>query len=56
MTQLPFTNARVFDGHSADCAEGMNVPVADGLILECSSQPIAASIILFSMKRIDFPQ
>lgn len=42
MTQLLFRNARVFDGHSADCAEGMNVLVADGLIRECSSQPIDA--------------
>lgn len=42
MTQLLFRNARVFDGHSADCAEGMNVLVADGLIRECSGKPIAA--------------
>jgi imidazolonepropionase-like amidohydrolase len=42
MTQLLFRNARVFDGHNADCAEGMNVLVADGLIRECSSQAISA--------------
>ncbi len=40
--QLLFTNARVFDGASADCAEGMSVRVADGLIREVSAQPIAA--------------
>ena len=42
MTPLLFTNARVFDGHSADCPGGMNVLVADGLIRECSSAAIAA--------------
>jgi imidazolonepropionase-like amidohydrolase len=40
--QLLFTNARIFDGSSADCAEGMFVRVADGLIQEISAQPIAA--------------
>lgn len=30
------TNARIFDGRSADCAEGMNVVVADGVIQEIS--------------------
>jgi imidazolonepropionase-like amidohydrolase len=40
--QLLFTNARIFDGSSADCAEGMSVRVADGLIREVSAQPIAA--------------
>ncbi len=42
MTPLLFTNARIFDGHSADCADGMNLLVADGLIQEVSAQPIAA--------------
>src|SRR5438132_11213539 len=42
MTQLLFTNARVFDGHEADCPEGMSVLVADGLIREVSEKPIAA--------------
>jgi imidazolonepropionase-like amidohydrolase len=42
MSQLLFTNARVFDGVNADCAEGMNVHVADGLIADVSSQPIKA--------------
>ena len=41
--QLLFRNARIFDGASADCAEGMSVRVADGLIQEISAQPIAAS-------------
>ncbi|MCU0937869.1 MAG: amidohydrolase family protein [Burkholderiaceae bacterium] len=40
--QLLFTNARIFDGNSADCAEGMCVRVADGLIQEISAAPIAA--------------
>jgi imidazolonepropionase-like amidohydrolase len=42
MASLLFTNARVFDGESADCAEGMNVLVADGVIQEVSSQPLKA--------------
>jgi imidazolonepropionase-like amidohydrolase len=42
MSGLLFTNARVFDGASADCAEGMNVLVADGLIQEISSKRPAA--------------
>ena len=42
MSQLLITHARVFDGSSADCPEGMNVVVADGLIQEVSAQPIAA--------------
>ena len=40
MQQLLFTNARVFDGHSEDCPEGMNVLVADGVIQEISASPI----------------
>ena len=31
-TALLFKNARVFDGHAADCAEGMSVLVEGGLI------------------------
>ncbi len=42
MTQLLFTNARVFDGHEAECAEGMQVLVADGRIAEVSDRPITA--------------
>jgi imidazolonepropionase-like amidohydrolase len=42
MADLVFTNARVFDGSSEDCAEGVNVRVADGAIVEVSSQPIRA--------------
>jgi imidazolonepropionase-like amidohydrolase len=41
MTPLLFKNARIFDGASAECAQGMNVGVADGLIQEVSAQPIA---------------
>jgi imidazolonepropionase-like amidohydrolase len=42
MPQLLFRNARIFDGTSAECAEGMSVLVADGLIREISAQPLAA--------------
>lgn len=42
MQALLFTNARVFDGHSGDCADGMNVLVADRLIREVSAQPLSA--------------
>jgi imidazolonepropionase-like amidohydrolase len=42
MTPLLFTHARVFDGRSAECAEGMSVLVADGRIREVSDRPIAA--------------
>jgi imidazolonepropionase-like amidohydrolase len=40
MTPLIFRNARIFDGTSADCAEGMYLRVGDGLIQEVSSKPI----------------
>ena len=42
MNDLLFTNARIFDGTRADCAEGQFVRVADGLIQELSSTPLAA--------------
>jgi len=42
MAQLLFKNARIFDGTSADCAEGMNLLVADGRVQEVSGRPIAA--------------
>ena len=42
MTPLLLRNARIFDGHSADCPEGMSVLVADGLIQEISPKPIKA--------------
>ncbi len=42
MTTLLFKNARIFDGTNAECAEGMNVLVADGLIQEVSARPITA--------------
>ena len=42
MSSLLFQNARIFDGHSADCAEGMSVLVEGGVIREISSKPIAA--------------
>ncbi len=43
MTPILFTRARVFDGTSADCAEGMNLLVADGVIQEVSAAAIRAS-------------
>jgi imidazolonepropionase-like amidohydrolase len=42
MTPVLFRNARVFDGQSAECAEGMSVLVADGLIQEVSDQAVKA--------------
>jgi imidazolonepropionase-like amidohydrolase len=36
------TNARVFDGTNADCAEGMQVLIEDGTIREVSARPIKA--------------
>jgi imidazolonepropionase-like amidohydrolase len=41
-TRLLLRHARVFDGTSADCAEGVSVLVADGRIREVGTQPIAA--------------
>jgi imidazolonepropionase-like amidohydrolase len=41
-TRLLLRNARVFDGVSADCAEGVSVLVADGLIREIGTSTIAA--------------
>jgi len=43
MTSLLFANARIFDGRNADCAEGMHLRVADGLIQEISDKPIGDS-------------
>jgi len=43
VTALLFTNARIFDGTDANCPEGMNVLVADGLIREVSDRPINVS-------------
>ncbi len=42
MTPLLLRNARVFDGWSGDCPEGMEVLVADGLIREVSAGPLKA--------------
>ena len=42
MASLLFKNARVFDGHDPECAEGMNVLAADGRIQEISAKPIRA--------------
>jgi imidazolonepropionase-like amidohydrolase len=39
---LLFTNARVFDGRSGDCGEGLSVRVAHGLIQEISATPLPA--------------
>lgn len=40
MSTVLFKNARVFDGESADCPEGMQVLVDSGVIREVSAQPI----------------
>lgn len=42
MTSLIFKNARLFDGHHADCAEGISVRVEGDRIAEVSAQPMAA--------------
>ena len=42
MTPLLITNARVFDGVNADCAEGMSVLVAEGQIQQVSSAAVKA--------------
>jgi len=42
MSQLLFTRARVFDGTGPDCADGMNVLVADGRIQAVSSGTVKA--------------
>ena len=42
MPQLLFKNARIFDGTSAECAQGMNLLVADGMIREMGTKDITA--------------
>lgn len=42
-TQLLLKNARLFDGHSEECPEGMWLRVADGLIQEISDKPLDAA-------------
>ena len=42
MQRTLLINARVFDGYSADCQEGMQVLVEDDLIREISAKPIKA--------------
>jgi imidazolonepropionase-like amidohydrolase len=42
MTQTIFENARIFDGVSAECAEGMSVLVEGGVIREVAAGPIMA--------------
>jgi imidazolonepropionase-like amidohydrolase len=43
MAQLLLTNARLFDGVHAECAEGMGVLIEDDAIREVSDKPIKAS-------------
>jgi len=43
MTSLILRNARVFDGESADCAEGQQVLIRDGQIREISSKVLATA-------------
>ncbi|MFE3999497.1 amidohydrolase family protein [Nocardioides sp. YIM B13467] len=42
MTQLILENARIFDGVSEECPEGMTVLVEDGTIREVSDRPITS--------------
>lgn len=41
--QVLFENARVFDGRSADCPDGMSILVEDGMIRDVSDRPIACA-------------
>jgi len=43
MTQIVLTNARIFDGESADCPEGMHLLIEQGRIREISSRPTKAA-------------
>lgn len=43
MTQLILENARIFDGVSEECPEGMTVLVEDGTIREVSDRPIKST-------------
>ncbi|MBM7517098.1 metal-dependent hydrolase family protein [Nocardioides nitrophenolicus] len=40
MTQIILENARIFDGSSGECPEGMSVLIADGTIREISDRPL----------------
>ncbi len=43
MTKTLFKNARIFDGITEECPEGMQVLVEDGIIREVTDRPIAAA-------------
>jgi imidazolonepropionase-like amidohydrolase len=43
MASILLKNARVFDGVSADCAEGMQVLIEGGTVCELSANPISAT-------------
>lgn len=43
MSSLQLKNARVFDGYSKDCPEGMQVLIEGGMIREVSSTPIKSA-------------
>ena len=49
MGSLLFRNARLFDGHAAECPDGISVLVADGLVQEVSDKAIKAGCRLNSM-------
>lgn len=49
MSLLILENARIFDGASGDCPEGMSVAIEGGLIREVSNRPIE----LADARRID---
>lgn len=44
MTSVLFRNARVFDGFSEDCPEGMEILTEGGVIREVSDKPIRSSL------------
>ena len=46
MSSLVLANARIFDGHSAECAEGQSVLVADGVIQEVSGSALKGARVI----------
>jgi hypothetical protein len=49
MSMIELRNARLFDGVSDECPEGMSVLVEDGTIREVTDKPIKSSAARASM-------
>ena len=43
MASFLLTNARIFDGQSADCPDGQHVLIEDGFIREISHKPVRST-------------